>query len=41
MTEPYFIKTKPMSQLISATAFSPSTMITPLPDTPDDSKQKN
>jgi hypothetical protein len=41
MTELYFIKTKLMSQLISATASSLFTMITPLPDILEDSKQKN
>jgi hypothetical protein len=41
MMEPYFIKIKLMSQLISTTISSPFTMITPPPDTPDDSKQKN
>jgi hypothetical protein len=39
--EPYFIKTELMSQLISDTASSPFTMITPLPDILDNSKQKN
>jgi hypothetical protein len=41
MTEPYFIKTELMSQLISATASLPFIMTTPLLDTPEDSKQKN
>jgi hypothetical protein len=41
MMELYFIKTKLMYQLISTTASSPFTMITPLPGTPDDSRQKN
>jgi hypothetical protein len=41
MMELYFIETELMSQLISATASSPSIMITPLLDTPDDLRQKN